>query len=149
MQPSSLEALVLKQIIATAVSDMEQAIATACNKPKFDWKVLPRMFYNIIEEALLDQLKMDMLLNAGCMRGSRQECADRAGLQGVHPARPAHATASLFRLVDSRERNDSSAVHYTPSSFVLLLTIMELRKAHRTCDRLFIRVVEISQTDAA
>jgi hypothetical protein len=64
MQPSTLEALALKQVIATAVSGMEQAMATACDKPKFDWKVLPRMFHNIIEEALFDQLKMDVLLNA-------------------------------------------------------------------------------------
>jgi hypothetical protein len=46
---------------------------------------------------------METLLNAGFMRESRQERADR-----------------LFRLVDSRERNDPSAVHYTPFSCVLL-----------------------------
>ena len=63
---------------------------------------------------------MDTLLNAACMRESRQERADRAGLQGVTPARPAHTTARLVRIADSRERNDSSAVHYTPFSCVLL-----------------------------
>jgi hypothetical protein len=64
MQPSTLEALALKQVIATAVSGMEQALATAWNKPTFDWRVLPRMFHKTIEEALFDQLKMDVLLNA-------------------------------------------------------------------------------------
>jgi hypothetical protein len=63
---------------------------------------------------------MDMLLNAGCMLESRQECVDVAGLQGVTPARSAHPTARLFRFVDSQERNDSSVVHYTPVSCVLL-----------------------------
>jgi hypothetical protein len=63
---------------------------------------------------------MDTLLTAGYRRELRQERADRAGLQGVNPARPALQNARLFRLADSRERNDSSAVHYTPFSCVLL-----------------------------
>src|SRR5438876_584672 len=48
-----------------------------------------------------------------------------------------------FAFADSRECNGFSVVHYTSSSSVLLLTIMELRKAHRTGDRLSRRVAEI------
>jgi hypothetical protein len=94
---------------------------------------------------------MDMLLNAGCMLESRKECADMAGLQGVTLARAAHPTSRLFRFVDSQERNDSSAVHYTPFSCVsstgmwFLLRVIEVREARSTSDRFFRRVAEISQ----
>src|SRR6266568_570156 len=41
---------------------------------------------------------MDALLTVGFMRESRQERADRAGLQAVSPARPAHATSDTCSL---------------------------------------------------
>jgi hypothetical protein len=63
---------------------------------------------------------MDTLLNADCMHESWQQRADRAGLQGVAPARPAQPKARHVRLADSRECNDPSALHYTPFSCVLL-----------------------------